>query len=72
MTKTSNASLFRRHAAVEEQMIRGAMPQTSVADPEPLTARRVVVTVANVGTSRLVRPAVVTLTASIAEMTDAK
>lgn len=51
----ATASTFRRFAAVEEQMIRASMPRTSVADPEPLTGRRVVMTVTNMGTSRLVR-----------------
>lgn len=62
----SNASTFRRYAVAEEQMIRGAMPHTSAADPEPLASRRLVVTVANVGTTRLVRLAPV-LAVSIAE-----
>lgn len=62
----SNASTFRRHAVAEEQMIRGAMPRTSTADPAPLAGHRLVVTVANVGTSRLVRLAPV-LVVSIAE-----
>ena len=61
----SNASLFRRYAATEESMIRAAMPRTSDADTEPLT-QRIVLTVSNRGTSRLVRIAPV-LSVSIAE-----
>jgi len=68
----SNASTFRRFAAVEEQMIRNAMPQTSVADPEPLAlaARRLSVVVSNRGLTRLVR-VVPTLTFTIAEVANA-
>lgn len=63
--RLSNASTFRRYAAVEEQMIRSSMPRTSASDPEPL-ARRIVVTVSNRGTSRLVRLS--PLTATIKEV----
>ena len=57
---------FRRYAAIEESMIRGAMPRTSMIDPEPIANRRLVVSVANRGTSRLMR-LVPVLSVSIAE-----
>lgn len=31
----SNVHTFRRYAQIEDQMIRAAMPRTSVADPLP-------------------------------------
>lgn len=65
---TSNASTFRRLAVAEDQMIRLAMPRTSAADPAPTSAQRVVVTVRNLGTSRLVAP----LTFRLAEVSDVR
>lgn len=41
----SNASLFRRHAAAEELMLRSVMPIVSAADLSPLDDRRAVRTV---------------------------
>lgn len=65
--RNSNASLFRRHAAAEEQMIRAAMPRTSDADLTPLRllARREIV--AEKAGSRLVKP----LTYTLAEVANA-
>lgn len=56
----TNANLFRRFAAVERATLLLAMPRTSetaIADREAETKQtvRVVVTVRNIGTSRLVR-----------------
>lgn len=56
MRKGATPSLFARYARVEETLIRASMPRTSVADPEPLVVRHAY-TVANRGTSRLVRVA---------------
>ena len=65
--RLSNASTFRRYACVEESMIRAAMPRTSALDTETRAVNgRLVVSVANRGTSRLVKVAPV-LTVSIAE-----
>ena len=36
---TSNASLFRRYAHVEEAMLRATMPRIAAVDPEPLPPR---------------------------------
>jgi hypothetical protein len=60
---TSNTGLFRRYAQVEEQMIRGAMPQTSAKDLAPLADGRVREVIAGRTGSRLVK----VLTASVAE-----
>lgn len=54
--KNSNASLFRRHAVVEDAMLRASMPRTSAGSFQPLIvdlSRRDVVAAAS-GT-RLVR-----------------
>ena len=58
--KNSNASIFRRFAHVERAALLLEMPNTPETDRsvvEPATKRdaRVVVTIKNVGTSRLVR-----------------
>jgi len=65
--RLSNASTFRAFARIEESMIRSSMPRTSAADVETRAVNgRLVVTVSNRGTSRLVKVAPV-LTVSIAE-----
>lgn len=53
----TNANLFRRMAAADDLMVRGAMPQTAAADPVVVNNDRVVVVVANRGGARLVRVA---------------
>lgn len=59
MSKTSNASIFRRHAAAERAMLDLAMPWTPEQHidltPRVAQERREVVVVKNVGTARLVR-----------------
>lgn len=57
----SNASIFRRMARVEEQMIRAAMPRVAASDPEPLAAQARRLVVAARIASRLVKPLTYTL-----------
>jgi len=54
---------FRRVDALQETMMRGVMPRTSAADPEPLPVRaaRDVAEVGRVDGSRLVKPLMATM-----------
>jgi len=59
-----NASLYRKFLRVEDNMMRAAMPRTNAADPAQQPQRAAVVTVANRGTVKLVKP----LTATVAQL----
>ena len=63
--KTGNAGLFKRLAAVDDAMVRAAMPKTSASDDAVVAAAFVVERqlVRSVGGTRLVKP----LVANVAE-----